>query len=304
MAKKKNTRVRFLGGYAARKNLLGVLSYPVGYDGTGKEHTRYFMVTPEKWVHQSFDADLVSTLFEDNERGKGWWLLDKRGMVYTLRPTGITQQQIEDAGTGPGKYGYLTSIKMIGDTLFACGYCRQVYTYTTEGWKHLDENILLPEDAMGYSLNDIAGHKEVLCAVGNQGEIAIRSNNAWIMLTSPTDEHLYALCTDETGNFYAAGANGTIVKGNASRFELLCSGDIKEALWDIEYYQNSIVVSATSGLYSLQAGKLVPFNTPTAPKHTGYKLTVVEDLLVSIGSDQIFSLENNNWKELVCPDNV
>ena len=301
MAKKKNTKVRFLGGYAARKDLLGVLSYPVGYDGTGKEHTRFFMATPDNWVHRPLDADIVSVLFENSERGKGWWLLDKRGVVHSIRPTGITQQPIEDAGTGPGKYGYLTSIKMINDALYACGYCRQVYTYTGEGWKHLDENILLPEDAMGYSLNDIAGQEEVICAVGNQGEIAMRTNHAWRMLTSPTTEHLYALCTDEAGNFYAAGANGTIVKGNANGFEGLCSGDIQEALWDIKYYQNQIVVSATSGLYLLQNGKLAPFDSP---KHTGYKLTVVDDLLVSIGSNQIFSLENNTWKELICPDNV
>jgi hypothetical protein len=34
---KKNTRVRFLGGYAARKDLFGILSYPVGYDGSDVE---------------------------------------------------------------------------------------------------------------------------------------------------------------------------------------------------------------------------------------------------------------------------
>jgi hypothetical protein len=53
MAKKKNTKVRFLGGYAARKDLLGILSFPVGYDGHDVEHTRFFMVTPEKWCFPS-----------------------------------------------------------------------------------------------------------------------------------------------------------------------------------------------------------------------------------------------------------
>lgn len=304
MAKKKNTKVRFLGGYAARKNLLGILSYPVGYDGTDKEHTRFFMVTPEKWLHRPFDASIVSAVFENSANGKCWWLLDKRGMVHSIRPEGLTQQQIEDAGTGPGKYGYLSSIQLINEKLYACGYCRQVYEYTADGWKHIDDNILLAEDAMGYSLNDIAGYGDVLCAVGNNGEIAIRSKNEWKLLASPTTEHLYALCSDGQGSFYAAGANGTIVKGNVSGFELLCSGDISDALWDIEYYQNNIVVSATSGLYLLQDGKLVPFNKPVAPAHVGYKLTVTEDMLISIGSHQIFSLENNTWKELICPDNA
>jgi len=304
MAKKKNTKVRFLGGYAACKDLLGILSYPVGYDGSDVEYTRFFMVTPEKWVHRPIESDIVSTVFEDGSQGKCWWLLDKRGLVYSIRPTGITQQQIEDAGTGPGKYGYLTSIKLINDVLYACGYGRQVYTYTSAGWKHIDQNILLPEDATGYSLNDIAGHGDVLCAVGNEGEITIRTNETWALLNSPTSEHLYALCTDAQGNFYAAGANGTVVKGNAGGFEVLCSGEVKDALWDIEYYQNEIVVSATAGLFVLQAGKLVPFNKPAAPSHIGYKLTVVEDTLISIGTHQIFSLEQAVWKELICPDNA
>jgi hypothetical protein len=152
MAKKKNTRVRFLGGYAARKDLFGILSYPVGYDGSDVEHTRFFMVTPERWVHRPIEADVVSVVFEDSANGKCWWLLD--------------------------------------------------------------------------------------------------------------------------------------------------------SLWDIEYYQNEIVVSATSGLFIVRDGKLVPFDKPAAPKQVGYKLSIVDDLLLSIGTDQIFALENGNWKEWICPDNA
>jgi hypothetical protein len=304
MAKKKNTQVRFLGGYAARKGLLGILSFPVGYDGHDVAHTRFFMVTPEKWVHRPIEADVVSAVFENSAEGKCWWLLGKRGTVYSIRPSGITEQPITDAGTGPGKFGYLSSIKIIDEQLYACGYCRQVYEHTTEGWLHIDQNILLPEDAIGYSLNDIAGDAGVMCAVGNDGEIAIRLNNAWTMLNSPTREHLYAICRGDQGYFYAAGAKGTVVRGNASGFEVLCTGGIDDTLWDIAYYQNNIVVSASSGLFIVRDGILVPFDKPVAPKHTGYKLSVVDDLLLSIGTHQIFALESNIWKEWICPDNV
>jgi hypothetical protein len=302
MAKKKNTRVRFLGGYAARKDLFGIMSYPVGYDGSDVEHTRFFMVTPEKWVHRPIEADVVSAVFEDSANGKCWWLLDKRGVVHSIRPTGITAQQITDAGTGLGKFGYLSSIKIIEEKLYACGYCRQIYEYTSSGWEHIDQDILLREDAMGYSLNDIAGHAGILCAVGNEGEIALRSGSKWTMINNPVQEHLYAVCTDDKGHFYAAGANGTVIGGDASGFVVLCSGG--DSLWDIKYYQNEIVVSATSGLFIVSDGKRVPFDKPAVPKHVGYKLSVVDDMLLSIGTDQIFALENNNWKEWICPDNV
>jgi hypothetical protein len=295
MAKKKKTRVRFLGGYAARKDLMGILSFPVGYDGHDVEHTRFFMVTPERWVHIPVEADIVSTVFEDSANGKCWWLLGKRGVVYALRPSGMTEQQIADAGTGPGKFGYLNSIKMIAGKLYACGYSRQVYEYTTEGWIHIDAGILQEEA----SLNDIAGYGTVLCAVGNDGEIALRSDNKWAIIECPSTEHLYAVCTDDQGTFYAAGANGTVLQGNGSAFKVLCSGGIDAALWDIVYYQGKIIVSATAGLFVVQDGALLPFY-----KHTAYKLSVVDDMLLSIGTDQIFSFENNTWKESICPDNA
>jgi hypothetical protein len=295
MAKKKNTRVRFLGGYAARKDLMGILSFPVGYDGHDVEHTRFFMVTPEKWVHISVEADIVSAVFEDNANGKCWWLLGKRGMVYSLRPSGLTEQQIMDAGPGPGKFGYLSSIKMINRKLSACGYSRQVYEYTGDSWIHIDQEILLEEA----SLNDITGYADVLCAVGNDGEIALRRDNAWTMINSPVKEHLYAVCTGDQGRFYAAGANGTVVMGDAAGFTVLCTGGLDAAIWDIVYYQGRIIVSATGGLFVVEDGHLVPFH-----QQVGYKLSVVDDMLLSIGTDQIFSFENNTWEEWICPDNA
>ena len=125
--KKKSTQVRFLGAHAVRADLLGVLSVPVGYDGRDVEHTRFFMVSADKWVHRPIEADIVSVTFEDGPEGKCWWLLGKRGDVHTIRPAGLSQETILDAGTGPGKLGYLSSIKLIDGELYASGYCRQVY---------------------------------------------------------------------------------------------------------------------------------------------------------------------------------
>ena len=306
MAKKKNTRVRFLGGYAPRGDLLGVLSFPVGYDGHDVEHTRFFMVTPERWVHRAIEADVVSVTFEDGPEGKCWWLLGKRGVIYTIRPSGFSQEAIPDAGTGPGKFGYLCSIQLIGGKLYVCGYCRQMYERTSQGWIHRDQGILLDEDAMGYSLNDMAGNASgQLCAVGNDGEIAIGSSATWSLIDSPTNAHLYAICTDDEGRFYAAGANGTVLFGDVSGFQVICSGnDFADALWDIEYRQDEIVVSATPGLFVVRDGALVPFDSPPAPKHVGYKLATAGNKLWSIGTHQIYCLDNNDWEEWICPDNT
>lgn len=304
--RKKNTQVRFLGADAARADLLGVLSVPVGYDGKDVAHTRFFMVAAEKWVHRPIEADIVSVVFEDGPQGKCWWLLGKRGDVHTIRPSGLAQERIADAGTGPGKLGYLSSIKLIDGELYASGYCRQVYKRESQGWVHIDQGIVLDEHAMGYSLNDIAGGDAgVLCAVGSDGEIAMRNNGTWTLLDSPSNAHLYAVCTDDSGRFCAAGANGTVLRGDASGFEVLCTGEgVTDALWDIEFHNGELVVAATAGVFVVRDGALVPFDKPEAPAHIGYKLAQVGDRLWSIGSHRIFCLAGGAWTEWVCPDNV
>jgi hypothetical protein len=306
MATKPNTRVRFLGGNVARPDLLGFLACPVVIDGTNEEHTRFFMVTPEKWFYKAIDADLVSATYVLETPARGWLLLGKRGDIYGVRSSGITQEQIPDAGTGPGKYGYLTSIKNINGRLLACGDCRQVYERTEDGWVHRDQGILLPADTMDQCLNDIAGNAQGhLCSVGDEGEIAIDTGHGWAMQDSPTNEHLYAVCTDDQGRFCAAGANGTVLRGTAEGFEVLCAGgDFDSALWDIKFHQGEIVVSATPGVFVVRDGALVPFDKPAAPTHVGYKLVTAGDILWSVGTHQIFCLDNGTWTEWICPDNA
>lgn len=305
MAKQKNTRVRFLGGYASSRDLLGVLSYPVALDEYEVEHTRFIMTNFKRWVQSPFECDIVSVTFGDGPHGKCWWLLGKRGQVFSFNSLGTTQEVIADAGTGSGKLGYVNCIKQIGGKLYACGYRRQVYERLDSGWIHHDAGILLGEDATGFSLNDLEGSGAgVLCAVGNDGEIATDAGSGWAMHDSPTNEHLYAICLDGSGLFCACGANGTVVRGNASGFEVMCSGEtLTDPLWDIEWFNGDLVISASAGIFVVRDGTLLPFDNPAPPKHVGYKLTCSGGRLWSIGTYQIFCLEDKIWYEWICPDN-
>lgn len=305
MPVKKNTKVRFLGGFAPRKDLLGIISCPVGYDGADVEHTRFFMVTPERWVHQSLEADIVSVVYETASQERYWRLLSKRGKVYTISKSGLAEEQIHDAGTGPGKFGYLNKLKIIDGKIYSCGYCHQFYQRGSAGWSHHDSGILQPEDTMGASLNDFAGDSDGrICAVGNNGQIMMHYDSKWHELNSPTHEHLYAVCYDQKSFFYAAGANGCIVKGDGLKFEIVSQGKLKDSFWDIVCHQGSIVASASPGIFTLTQGALVPYDNPPAPQHTGYKLATAENRLWSIGTHQIFCLDDQQWKEWLCPDNL
>jgi hypothetical protein len=307
MASKKNTRVRFLNGYAAKADLLGVLAYPVALDEHEVEYTRFFMTNHQRWVQTPFELDLVSLSFGDGDHGPCWWLLGKRGQVIAFNSSATTQEQIGDAGTGPGKLGYVNSIRIIAGRMFVCGYRRQVYERVNGSWVHRDAGLVAGEDVIGVSLNDIDGNASgALCAVGNDGEIAFQAGAQWTLLDSPTNEHLHALCVDNKGKFCAAGANATVLRGDQSGFEVLCAGDPADVgtLWDIEWFDGRLVVAATAGLFAVRKGSLVPFDPPLPPQVVGYKLTARDGRLWSIGTHQVFCLDGKTWQEWLCPDNV
>jgi hypothetical protein len=305
MAKNSAINVRFLGGCAPRATLLGLLAFPAALEGKEVECTRFYTVTPERWAHREINADIVSIVFEDGPNGKCWWLLGKRGDVYAVRPTGVTNEQISDAGTGPGKFGYLSSIRYVRGRLLACGFSRQIYERTENGWIHADLGVILDAAQMDLGFNDLTGNDAGdLCAVGDEGEIAIQSGERWTMMESPTNVDLYAVCSDSNGRFIAAGRSGTVLCGDRDGFNILCGNDaFDNTLWDIEDYQGEIVASCTNGLYSVRGGSLVPFDKPKAPSHVGYRLVQVDNVLWSIGTYQVFCLDKGRWSEWQCPDN-
>lgn len=308
MAKKSNskkTQIRFFGSCSPREDLLGVLGYPTVLDADGTEFTRFCMVRDrEHWGRRDFTCDMVGVVHTSFDDIRCWWLADKRGQIHVMTASGISLEVINDAGTGPGKYGYLSSLKLINRTLYTCGFSRQIYRRTPGGWTHDDKGILADVDNLEYSLEDIAGLSDgTLCAVGWQGEIAIRQNNVWRLENSPTRSDLHAVCSDNDQYFYAAGEGATLVRGSASGFEVLSSGSSDDTFWDIQMYRGEPVMSASSGLFCLRNDKLVPFDNPAPPKHVGYKLAVCGDLLWSIGTHQVFYLKDGQWIESICPDN-
>ena len=93
---------------------------------------------------------------------------------------------------------------------------------------------------------------------------------------------------DDQNRFCAAGANGTVVRGNENGFEELCSGSFDGALWSIEFFNGELVVAASSGLFAVREGKLIPFDKPAPAPHEGYHVKVIEDVLWSIGSEHVY----------------
>lgn len=302
--KQMSSAVRFYGAFSPREELIGILSYPIALDSTETEFTRFCMIKNGSWTRRDFESDIVGVIYRVNAGIPEWKFAGKRGDMYTVNPSGITSERIKDAGTGPQKYGYLSCLKAINSTLYTCGFSRQIYRLGPTGWEHYDKGILDNSDNLKTSLEDIAGNSDgTLCSVGFLGEIAICRNGKWKLYESPTNLDLHCICADGNEIFYAGGSQGTILRGTAAGFEIICSGDTEDTIWDIQMYQNEPVASTSNGLFIVRNNSLAPFNAPPPPKHVGYKICVSGNLLWSIGTHHVFCLTDGKWQEYPCPDN-
>jgi hypothetical protein len=143
MAKAKEPQVYFVDGCVARKNLVGIPAYVHGQPEV--ERTFFYMYSPDDddWGYEELQHDIVSVVYLD----RSWRLLSKRGVVVKITASATTEEEIDQDGSGPVTYGYLSKLRLIEDILYACGMSRHVYKRTARGWKHIDQAILADEKA-------------------------------------------------------------------------------------------------------------------------------------------------------------
>ncbi|RCX31124.1 hypothetical protein DFQ59_10388 [Thioalbus denitrificans] len=299
-----NTRVRFLGGAMPRTELLGAIAYPVALDGTDREFTRFYMRHNRQWVQQEFDSDIVSVCYAPEGRERGWWLLGKRGDVHSLTSAGRLSERIPEAGTGPGRPGYVKKIRVIGGLITACGYRRQVYQRRNDRWVAMAGEIAASRSEVGYCFNDIDGSSESdIYAVGNRGEIFHFDGKRWSECDSGTNVHLEGVaCLGDS--VVVAGRDGVVLLGNHNGFASIGPATAELNFWDVAVYRGRIFVSASAGVFEIGPAPAFDFTPAPLPRHVGYKLATAPEHLLSIGTHQIFSYDGRSAEEIVCPDNA
>lgn len=299
-----NTHVRFHGGALARDELFSVLAYPIGLDGTDLEFTRVYTRHQENWSQQEHQSDIASMCYFPAGAERGWWLVGKRGDIHSITASGAKSEQIDKAGTGPDKLGYVKKIRVIDDSMYICGYRRQVYQRRDSQWLSIADAIHASKSEIGLGFNDIAGSgPDRLFAVGNRGEVRWFNGQSWQAVDTGTNSHLEAVAL-RGDQVFIAGRDGVILRGNELGFESVGTGEAGLNFWDIAVFQDRVFVSASAGVFEL-IGNAAPTLEPSPiPQHVGYRLAVSAGKLLSIGTHQLFAYDAQSSVELVCPDNT
>jgi hypothetical protein len=305
VAKKKKTTVYFIDGFSPRKGLLGVLAYPHSLKGTDVEFTRFYMTLDGAWVNREFKFDGRSVSYLPKGKKGAWWVLGKRGEVAEVGDGGIRTETIADAGTEPGKFGYVNKLIEISGELYACGFQRQVYRRDGGKWRHIDAGILSPTRTPTTSLESMDGTSEDnIYVVGAKGEIFHFNGKSWTHCDVPTNVDLHEVRCAAPDLVYACGENGVVLKGNARRWEIVPNDALDAELWGVEVFNDEIYVAGFGGLGKIEADAVIQVDPGLGRHIDGYRLRQKDGLLWSIGTDDILRFDGTTWTELICPDNT
>lgn len=262
-----------------------------------------------------FDEEDESAQFRQYDESVGWPAISMASIkpdgdirvVVAISPYG-DYWEVEPLSTHEsiGKIknfnGNLRALSVIDDSIFVCGMNREVLLRESEGqWKSIgpgskdgDADVIGFEDIDGYS-------KSEMYAVGWGGEIWWFDEGIWRNVDSPTSINLSSVYCGENGIVYIVGHDGIMLQGRHDKWSIVDT-DRKENLRDVAFYKGTVYVTTDFRILKLVDGKLINdtnFADPNDPPVTCLHLLTAKDGLVSLGTKDIFRLQQNLWTRLV-----
>ena len=221
------------------------------------------------------------------------------GKVIVAGRGEMYEENIYAAGTPDDREGWFREVREIAGKAYAVGMGRQAYLRDArDHWVRIDHT--LPGSLEGMEgLESIHGFApDELYAVGWGGEIWSFDGRSWSPAGSPTNLLLTRVLCAGDGNVYACGQAGLLVRGRGQTWEVVEQDDTQEDIWDLEWFGDTLYVSTTRFLYTLDGTslRLVEFEEETP--ETCYHLSTADGVLWSIGFKDIVAFDGSSWTRI------
>lgn len=225
--------------------------------------------------------------------------LGRLGQIACISNDVLTQEKI----VGPDDYGFLTDIKVIENTIFTVGMCRQVYIRkNSEIWDRFDKGVL--DEAM--NVDRVTGFRAIdgitidnMVAVGFDGEIWHYQNGIWREIQSPTNVTIEQVKAIAPNGFYAVGQAGVILHGSGDQWEIIDQIATEDDFWGIEWFNDRLYLNTSSDIYQLDSNNELEIVSPTdnGPQYFS-RLRASQDALWSFGPERAFwTTDGTIWNE-------
>ena len=291
-------------------------------------HSRLFIYDEQLsplWRRHDVEWWSVATTVFIEHDGADWELccLSNEGQIDYIRSTGDpVVESIPGAGvhrSGAVRWGYMSNLKQIGDHLYACGGAGQVYKRLgKDHWVHMDEGVLQAPDVDDRLLpSAIDGpHEEAIYLVGALAEsgypprVHFWNGKTWRHLELPeVAERLTCIYVETETRIWLAGANGTLLLGNAEDgFVSLSSVDDNQLFLGVCEYFGKVYLPSNLGLFvydvdNPQAGIQEVVTGLTPELQDARIIDRANGVLWSVGGKDIAKFDGKVWTRIQHPDN-
>ena len=199
--------------------------------------------------------------------------------------------------TPRARFSEIRQIRNINGHAIAVGLGGTILRFKSTGkWDGIDHGLPNHFDIEGV---DGSSDKRMF-AVGSRGQIFEFDKGTWWEHETPTTKHLTSVVFCNQDLVYAAGHDGTIVKGNARNWELLNFDGFTNDIWGLEYFNGILFVSTLDGVFTLNADdELAQVDFGRCVPATTYKLSAAPGVLWSYGETDVVALIDGTWKRAV-----
>lgn len=289
-------------GCAPSDSLLAVLAFPDELKDSDAEIALLLVynVKQDSWLETLLDFEGRSLTWSGDPTDPIWWVLGKRGDVARVQGSSVILDRVPNAGTGPGRFGYLNAIRWLGQELFVCGYSRQFLQRLDHAtWVRRDAGLLLRDLEGRSSLEEFDATVEgELYAVGWGGDVWRSSGTGWRQCDVPTNRDLHAVhCRAVEAEVIAVGAGATVLRGAADRWEVVGRDDLEEDFWGVSEFGGHVYVAGYDGIFRLADDSLEDVDLGLDRPVRGYRLVVSPSFMWSIGNRDLLRFDGHTWVE-------
>jgi hypothetical protein len=275
------------------------------------------------WIFHEVDDIVTSiSLFKSPADGlRSFVTLTQEGGVSFMDETEL-EEKIPGAGVFSEEakgWGYMSSLKQIGDHLYACGGAGQVYKRQEPNqWQHMDQGILQAPDVKERLLPDVIDgpHENAIYlagAVSAEGLppfVYFWNGQAWHSVKLPdVAERITAMHVQSAQRIWLCGANGTLLVGNAREgFQSLSTIDDNQLFTSITEFEGRMYLASNYGLFVYDPQKhwqgIQRVKTTLKPDLQDANIVdAVDGVLWSIGPKDIARFDGQAWVRIHDPDN-
>jgi len=194
------------------------------------------------------------------------------------------------------RYGSIRSVSDVDGQAYAVGLRGMVYRLDQLNlWSRIDEG--LPATFNAQAIDGFESTE--IYAVGSHGELWQFDGRAWVHRDTPTNKNLAAVKCAGDGQVYVGGHDGILLRGRTDSWQVIDQQDVKQDLWDLEWFDGVVYASTLSGVYRLDGFALEEVSFGDDKPETFYQLSSNDGVLWSIGESDVMSFDGAAWTRIV-----